>query len=231
MTFETGNGTDEAGARDKLLQTLHSVEVAYDPKDVENFFIILETVMAYSGIKSQEAKRFGLLYFLPKEVKTQLKGVMIATATHLKELGYKILKNAVLDAFGPKPREFFAKTPRLILAIAKINFLEDQELMKCLQNNKTLYLNFDLNQNSWGKYNAKLSSQVERANKAALVIQSNWKMAKQRRAYQSLKIKIIKLQSFARMVSQRTRYLKTRKAALLIQRSFRATRDRHVFLQ
>ena len=57
--------------------------------------------------------------------------------------------------------------------IAKIDLLDDQELMTYLQNNEKLYLNFDfnqieelpitseLNQNSWGKYNAKPNSQVE----------------------------------------------------------------------
>ena len=109
MTFETENGTDEAGAHSKL----SSVKVAYDPKDVEFFFINLESAMAYSGIKSQQTKRFCLLWFLPKEVKTQFKGVITATATG--QQGYKQVKDAVLEVFGPKPGYDFAKAARLML--------------------------------------------------------------------------------------------------------------------
>ena len=231
MAFETENGTDEAGA----LNYVYFAKVAYDPKDVENFFIILETLMAYSGIKSQVTKLNCLSWHLPEEVQTQFIGVLQAAATG--QQGYKQYKHAILEKFGPKPRNDFAKT-----AIAKIDLLEDRELIKCLQNNKTLYLGFafdqikklpkisELDQNSRGN-NAKPNGQVERENKAALVIQSNWKMALQRQAYLCMKIKVIKLQSFARMVIQRTKYLKTKEAALLIQRSFRAKRDRHMFLQ
>ena len=109
MTFETENGTDEAGAHSKL----SSVKVAYDPKDVEFFFINLESAMAYSGIKSQQTKRFCLLGILPNEVKTQFKGVIKATATG--QQGYKKVKDAVLEVFGPKPGDDFAKAAKLIL--------------------------------------------------------------------------------------------------------------------
>ena len=54
MTFDTENGVDEAGAHSKL----SSVKVAYDPKDLKFFFVNLESAMAYSGIKSQQSKRF-----------------------------------------------------------------------------------------------------------------------------------------------------------------------------
>ena len=53
MAFETENGTDEAGAHSKL----SSVKVAYDPKDIDFFFINLESAMAYSGIKSRARHR------------------------------------------------------------------------------------------------------------------------------------------------------------------------------
>ena len=109
MTFETENGTDEAGAHSKL----SSVKVAYDPKDVEFFFINLESAMAYSGIKSQQTKRFCLLGILPNEVKTQFKGVIKATATG--QQGYKKVKDAVLEVFGPKPGDDFAKAAKLLL--------------------------------------------------------------------------------------------------------------------
>ena len=77
MTFDTENGVDEAGAHSKL----SSVKVNYDPKDLEFFFVNLESAMAYSGIKSQQSKRFCLLGMLPNEVKTQFKGIIKSTAT------------------------------------------------------------------------------------------------------------------------------------------------------
>ena len=109
MAFETENGTDEAGAHSKL----SSVKVAYDPKDVDFFFINLESAMAYAGIKSQQTKRFCLLGILPNEVKTQFKGVIKTTATGAQ--GYKKVKDAVLEVFGPKPGDDFAKAARLML--------------------------------------------------------------------------------------------------------------------
>ena len=109
ITFDTENGVDEAGAHSKL----SSVKVAYDPKDLEFFFINLESAMAYAGIKSQQSKRFCLLGILPNEVKTQFKGVIKATATG--QQGYKKVKDAVLEVFGPKPGDDFAKAAGLLL--------------------------------------------------------------------------------------------------------------------
>ena len=86
MTFDTENGVDEAGAHSKL----SSVKVAYEPKDLEFFFVNLESAMAYSGIKSQQSKRFCLLGILPNEVKMQFKGIIKATATG--QQGYKKVK-------------------------------------------------------------------------------------------------------------------------------------------
>ena len=90
MTFETENGTDEAGAHSKL----YSVKVAYDPKDVENFFIILESLMAYSGIKSQKTKLNCLYWFLPREVKNQV--ILDYEAT--TKQGYKKYKDAIIQS-------------------------------------------------------------------------------------------------------------------------------------
>ena len=109
MTFDTENGVDEAGAHSKL----SSVKVAYDPKDLEFFFVNLESAMAYSGIKSQQSKRFCLLGILPNEVKMQFKGVIKATATG--QQGYKKVKDAVMEVFGPKPGDDFARAAKLIL--------------------------------------------------------------------------------------------------------------------
>ena len=109
MTFDTENGVDEAGAHGKL----SAVKVAYDEKDVEFFFINLESAMAYAGLKSQQSKRFCLLGILPNEVKNQFKGVIKATATG--QQAYKKIKEAVLEVFGPKPGEDFAKAARLLL--------------------------------------------------------------------------------------------------------------------
>ena len=109
MTFDTENGVDEAGAHSKL----SSVKVAYDPKDLEFFFINLESAMAYAGIKSQQSKRFCLLGILPNDVKTQFKGIIKATATG--QQGYKKVKDAVMEVFGPKPGEDFAKAAKLLL--------------------------------------------------------------------------------------------------------------------
>ena len=94
MTFDTENGVDEAGAHSKL----SAVKVAYDEKDVEFFFINLESAMAYAGLKSQQSKRFCLLGILPNEVKNQFKGVIKATATG--QQGYRKIKEAVLEVFG-----------------------------------------------------------------------------------------------------------------------------------
>ena len=69
--------------------------------------------MAYAGIKSQQTKRFCLLGILPNEVKTQFKGVIKTTATGIQ--GYKKVKDAVLEVFGPKPGDDFAKAARLML--------------------------------------------------------------------------------------------------------------------
>ena len=95
MTFDTENGVDETGAHSKL----SAVKVAYDEKDVEFFFINLESAMAYAGLKSQQSKRFCLLGILPNEVKNQFKGVIKATATG--QQGYRKIKEAVLEVFGP----------------------------------------------------------------------------------------------------------------------------------
>ena len=109
MTFDTENGTDEAGAHSKL----SSVKVTYDPKDLEFFFINLESAMAYAGIKSQQSKRFCLLGILPNDVKTQFKGVIKASAAG--QQGYKTVKDAVIEVFGPKPGDDFAKAAKLLL--------------------------------------------------------------------------------------------------------------------
>ena len=109
MTFDTENGIDEAGAHSKL----SSVKVAYDPKDLEFFFVNLESAMAYAGIKSQQSKRFCLLGILPNEVKNQFKGIVKATATG--QQGYKKIKDAVMEVFGPKPGDDFAKAAKLLL--------------------------------------------------------------------------------------------------------------------
>ena len=109
MTYDTENGVDEAGAHSKL----SSVKVNYDPKDLEFFFVNLESAMAYSGIKSQQSKRFCLLGILPNEVKNQFKGVIKASATG--QQNYKKVKDAVLEVFGPKPGDDFAKAAKLLL--------------------------------------------------------------------------------------------------------------------
>ena len=143
MTFETENGTDEAGAHSKL----SSVKVAYDPKDLDFFFINLEAAMAYSGIKSQQTKRFCLLGILPNEVKTQFKGVIKATATG--QQGYKKIKDAVLEVFGPKPGDDFAKAAKLMLTdkpsmlaneIISLVCSHDTPLQNCCCEGAVLYL-------------------------------------------------------------------------------------------
>ena len=143
MAFETENGTDEAGAHSKL----SSVKVAYDPKDIDFFFINLESAMAYSGIKSQQTKRFCLLGILPNDVKTQFKGVIKATATG--ERGYKKVKDAVLEVFGPKPGDDFAKAAKLMLTdkpsmlaneIISLVCSHDTPLQNCCCEGAVLYL-------------------------------------------------------------------------------------------
>ena len=143
MTFDTENGVDEASAHSKL----SSVKVAYDPKDLEFFFVNLESAMAYSGIKSQQSKRFCLLGILPNEVKLQFKGIIKATATG--QQGYKKVKDAVLEVFGPKPGDDFAKAARLILTdkpsmlaneIISLVCTHETPLQTCCCENAVLYL-------------------------------------------------------------------------------------------
>ena len=109
MAFDNENGIDDSGAHSKLA----SAKVAYDASDPEFFFINLESAMSYAGIKSQQSKRFCLLGVLPNEVKIQFKGIIKATATG--ELGYKKVKSAVLEVFGPKPGEDCEKASNLLL--------------------------------------------------------------------------------------------------------------------
>ena len=108
VDFDMENGTDDPGAQAKM----GSIKTAFDPKDPEFFFLDLEAAMAFIGIKAQYTKRFCLMSLLPAEVKRELKTVIKASTDGN---GYKLLKDAIIEAHGPKPGQDVAKAASLLL--------------------------------------------------------------------------------------------------------------------
>ena len=108
VNFDVENGTDDPGAQAKM----GSIKTAFDPKDPEFFFMDLEAAMEFIGIKAQYTKRFCLMSLLPAEVKREIKTAIKAS---IEGNGYKKLKDAIMEAHGPKPGQDVAKAASLLL--------------------------------------------------------------------------------------------------------------------
>ena len=113
--YDTEDGKDDASAMSKM----GSVKANYDPKDPGFFFINLEAAMTFIGIKAQYTKRMCILGMLPNDIKEQFKGTIKATQAPAVTGGYKTLKDSILETFGPKPGQNFAKATQLVNLVCK----------------------------------------------------------------------------------------------------------------
>ena len=141
VDFDVEDGTDDPGAQAKM----GSIKTNFDPKDPEFFFLDLEAAMSFIGIKAQYTKRFCLMSLLPAEVKREIKTVIKASTTGN---GYKKLKDALMQAHGPKPGQDVEKAANLLLVgkpsalaneIISLICKHDTPLEACCCENVVLY--------------------------------------------------------------------------------------------
>ena len=73
VEFEDENGVDG----EKVLDKVHSIQVAWDPDDLKFFFSEIEDAMDLIQIKSQWLKRQVLARALKSEVKAEVKDLLV----------------------------------------------------------------------------------------------------------------------------------------------------------
>ena len=114
VNFEDENGVDDAGALREASRAVEKLE--FDQKDLSFFFNQLEIKMGIAGVKQNYTKFQVLSNILPKHIQDQVKSILRKKATDFPNNdGYKILKNKIIQIFGPRPEAAMERALSLTL--------------------------------------------------------------------------------------------------------------------
>ena len=109
--FEDENGADATDVFSKLSH----IKVAYMANDLPYWFRMLEQKMRFAQVKAQYTKLQVLTDQLPSQVLEELKPILSAQDEESATC-YKEVKTRILELFGPKEQEDYAKATQLLLS-------------------------------------------------------------------------------------------------------------------
>ena len=92
------------------------VKVKFDQSDVKYWFNDVEDQMKRFGINSQWSKKAAIKELLPQEVIEECKPILRLTQTEAGDTIYKDLKTEILNLYGEREEEAYAKASALTLA-------------------------------------------------------------------------------------------------------------------
>ena len=111
VDFDAEDGVDGASA----LSDLKSLGCPFNKEDIEFWFMTLEGQLEFIEVKSQWLKRMALQKFLPMEIQSEVKALMILSKTAAGNNIYLRIKKELLDLYGSKPEEGYNRAKNRVL--------------------------------------------------------------------------------------------------------------------
>ena len=105
MDFEDENGADGA----KALEYTRTLNIEYNPTEVEFWFTQIETEMFTCEVKSQWLKRCVLVRNLPPKIQADVKSLLVLKKSEAPDDLYKQIKTEILRIHAPEKEETFKK--------------------------------------------------------------------------------------------------------------------------
>ena len=143
--LNTDNGAD-------AIKSLGQIKVSWDAENPEYFFQKLETELQIFSINKQFTKRQALIRSLPDEVAKEFMHLVTLQETEAGTLSYKVLKTALIKAYGPRPEDAFQKAMNRVMLGKPSSLLKLLITDICKQN----MLNCCCNRTIWGIFQMKI---------------------------------------------------------------------------
>ena len=109
--FDIKDENDGADAMDYLWQ----IKINWDQEDPEFFFIQFENRLKMYSIHKQWSKRMALINCLPYEVGKEFRHLVMLQEAEAGDTPYKTLKDAVMEAYGPRPGDRFTRAMNRVM--------------------------------------------------------------------------------------------------------------------
>ena len=109
--FDEQNANNGADA----MKNLGQIKVSWDSEDPQYFFQKLETELQIFEINKQFTKRQALIRLLPDTVGKEFKHLINLQETEAGALPYKILKTAIIKAYGPRPGDAYQRAVNRVM--------------------------------------------------------------------------------------------------------------------
>ena len=109
--FDEQNAANGADA----MKNLGQIKVSWDSEDPQYFFQKLETELQIFEINKQFTKRQALIRLLPDTVGKEFKHLINLQETEAGALPYKILKTAIIKAYGPRPGDAYQRAVNRVM--------------------------------------------------------------------------------------------------------------------
>ena len=109
--FDEQNANNGADA----MKNLGQIKVSWDSEDPQYFFQKLETELQIFEINKQFIKRQALIRLLPDTVGKEFKHLINLQETEAGALPYKVLKTAIIKAYGPRPGDAYQRAVNRVM--------------------------------------------------------------------------------------------------------------------
>ena len=109
--FDDQNADNGADA----MKNLGQIKVSWDPEDPQYFFQKLETELQIFEINKQFTKRQALIRLLPDTVGKEFKHLINLQETEAGTSSYKVLKTAIIKAYGPRPGDAYQRAVNRVM--------------------------------------------------------------------------------------------------------------------
>ena len=116
----------DADNADDAMKHLGQIKVTWDSEDPSYFFQKLETELQIFGVNKQFTKRQALIRCLPDDVGKEFKHLTTLQEAQAGNLAYKVLKTALIKAYGPRPGDAFQR------AMSRVMVAKPSSLLKLL---------------------------------------------------------------------------------------------------
>ena len=97
------------------MKNLGQIKVNWDADDPQYFFQKLETELQIFEINKQFTKRQALIRLLPDAVGKEFKHLINLQETEAGTLAYKVLKTALIKAYGPRPGDAYQRAVNRVM--------------------------------------------------------------------------------------------------------------------
>ena len=109
--FDEQNADNGADA----MKNLGQIKVNWDSEDPQYFFQKLETELQIFEINKQFTKRQALIRLLPDTVGKEFKHLINLQETEAGAVPYKVLKTAIIKAYGPRPGDAYQRAVNRVM--------------------------------------------------------------------------------------------------------------------